>query len=101
MKNVDKEISDQIKLGDVVIKAKPKPGCCRKFCLIYKRNGTACRRNPIVFKARVGQNMFLGIVTALIFQNAGTKCFPPDEGGVSTLFLTKNHFFRLIRVSRR
>jgi len=37
--------------------------------------------------------MFLGIVTALIFQSSGTKCFPPENGGVSKyVSLTFNSF---------
>jgi len=28
MKDADKEAADQFKLEDVIIKAKPKPGCC-------------------------------------------------------------------------
>jgi len=72
MKDADKEISDQIKLEDVSIMARPKPGCCKQFKIICKRNGTSCRRNPIVFKARLGQNIVLGLFSALIFNGCGT-----------------------------
>lgn len=78
MKGDDKEFADSIKLEDVVIKKRPKSSCCLQFKAICRRNRSSISRNPIVFKARVGQNVALGVITALVFMDAGTKCQERD-----------------------
>ena len=78
MKAEDKQLADSIKLDDVVIKARERPSCCLQFKTICRRNRSSIKRNPLVFKARVGQNVVLGVLAALVFIDAGTACHDPD-----------------------
>ena len=59
---------------DLKIKKRQQPGCCTQFKMICRRNRQQIARNPMVFKARMGQNVVLGIIAALIFQSAGRNC---------------------------
>ena len=53
-KETDLELAQKFSLNDVSVKPRAKPGCCLQFKMICKRNVHSIRRNPLVFKARMG-----------------------------------------------
>ena len=63
-------LADAFDIEDVKIVGRKRAGCCMQFKQICKRNTTSIKRNPMVFKARVGQNVFLGLIAGAVFWKA-------------------------------
>ena len=56
------------------MKKRFKAGCPLQFRSICKRNASAIKTNPLVFKARIGQNIVLGLVAGCAFwQSSGPE----------------------------
>ena len=52
------------------MKESVRAGCCTQFRMICKRNKASIKRNPLVFKARLGQTIILALIAAAIFNGS-------------------------------
>ena len=75
------EETNSVKIVTDKITRVSRPGCCTQFSQICKRNRYAIKRNPMVFKARVGQAVFLGVLTMAVFWDA--RNLKVDDGAKS------------------
>jgi len=72
LKQQDADLADKFKLSEVNLKERRKPGCCFQFRQLCRRNVSSIKRNPFMFKARVGQTLFMALIsTAVFYQSNG------------------------------
>lgn len=70
----DLAIANKFLLSDVKFEKRFKAPCCLQFKTVCRRNALSIQRNPIVLKARIGQNVILGLVAgAAFFQSNGPE----------------------------
>ena len=70
LRDKDKAIVDEFQLGDVKIEAKKPVACCHQWRQLCKRNVKSIQRNPLVFKARMGQLIFMGLLSLALWFDA-------------------------------
>lgn len=86
MKEKDQALADEFKLSGVKLEDPVRANCCTMFRELCKRNVQSIKRNPMVFKARMGQLVFMALIATAVFWQASGPTLKDMQNLVGSMF---------------